>query len=94
MFTETLGAFLADFGVPVTCGSSSFVGILDKPDETMSAAGVNVLSTMYLLQVLTSDVQAAAIVSGVALQVAGQAFTVRDVLSHEDGAFSMLTLSK
>ena len=94
MFTENLDAFLAEMSVPCSVGAYSFKGLFDLPDETLSAAGVNVLSTMYQLQVKTSDVVAAAIASGTSITVNGTVYVVRDVLSHEDGAFSVLTLSR
>lgn len=94
MLTENPAVFLQDFGVPCTCGAYSFTGVLDAPDETLNMGGVNVLSTMYVLQVQTSDVVAAGIASGSNLAVNGQAFVVRDVLSTDDGVFTHLTLSK
>lgn len=94
MFTESPAVFLRDFGVPCTIGAYAFTGILDAPDDTLSMGGVNVLTTMYALTVQASDVQAAAIASGVTVTVNGVAFTVRDVLSMDDGAFNHLTLSK
>ncbi len=94
MFAELTSVFLRDFGVPCTCGAFAFTGILDAPDDTLNMGGVNVLSTMYVLQVQSSDVAAGSIVSGSALTVNGQAFVVRDVLSVDDGVFSHLTLSK
>lgn len=92
--TENLAVFMTDFGVPCSAGAFNFTGILDLPDETLGMAGVNVLSTMYVLQVRTSDVRAASIASNSSVTVNGQAFTVRDVISIDDGAFSHLTLSK
>jgi hypothetical protein len=94
VLTEHPGVFLKDFGVPCSCGTYSFTGIPDVPDETLNMGGVNVLSTMYALQVQTSDVVAAGIVSGSQITANGQAFVVRDVLSVDDGVFSHLTLSK
>lgn len=94
MLIEKLSTFFADFAVPCTCGATAFPGILDLPDETMNMGSVNILSTMYVLQVQTSSVLAAAIVSGSAITVNGQPFTVRDVLSVDDGVISHLTLSK
>lgn len=91
---ENLAVFLTDFGVPCSAGAYAFTGILDKPDETLSMSGVNVLSTMYLLTVRTSDVAGGAIRSGVSIAVDGQAYVVRDVISQDDGAFTHLTLSK
>lgn len=94
MFTENTDVFLRDFGVPCSCGAFNFTGILNKPDETLAAAGVNVLSTMYLLECKTVDVVSASIISGSNITVDGQAFVVRDVLSVDDGVFNHLTLSK
>lgn len=94
MFIESLDVFLRDFGLPCVAGGRNFIGILDTPDETMNMAGVNVLSTMYVCTVKTSDAQAASLVSGVAITVNGTAFVIRDVMLEDDGAFTKLTLSK
>ncbi len=94
MITENLDVFLGELGVACSCGVYAFTGLLDAPDQTLSQGGLNVLSTMYALQVKTSDVVAGSIATGSALVVNGQAYVVRDVLSHEDGAFSVLTLSR
>lgn len=93
MPTELHNIFLADFGVACSVGAVNFKGILDRPDETLNMAGVNVLSTMYALTIKTSDVAAAGIASGTAITVAGVAYVVRDVIAQDDGAFSVLTLS-
>lgn len=94
MLTENLSVFMRDFGQPCTANGRSFTGILDAPDDTLNMGGVNVLSTMYVLQAAAADVLAAGIVSGTAITVGSTAFVVRDVLSLEDGAFNQLTLSK
>jgi hypothetical protein len=94
MFAELTIVFLRDFGVPCMCGAYAFTGILDAPDDTLNMGGVNVLSTMYVLQVQSSDVVAGSIASGSTITVNGQAFVVRDVLSVDDGVLSHLTLSK
>ena len=94
MLTENLSVFMRDFGQPCTANGRSFPGILDAPDDTLNMGGVNVLSTMYVLQAAAADVLAAGIVSGTAITVGSTAFVVRDVLSLEDGAFNQLTLSK
>jgi len=94
MFAENLDVFLRDFGVACSKGSVAWTGILDTPDETLSLAGVNVLSTMYQLRMKTSDASAAAIASGDAITVNGQPFIVRDVVLQDDGLFTVLTLSK
>ncbi len=94
MFAENTAVFLRDFGVACTCGAYGFMGILDTPDDTLSMGGVNVLSAMYMLVVKASDVAAGTIASGSSITVNAQAFTVRDVLSVDDGVFNHLTLSK
>ena len=52
-FIDDLDIFLADFGVPVTNGIVTGVGVLDMPSE-MIADGV-VLTTDYKLTVKTSE---------------------------------------
>ena len=94
MITEDPAVFLADFGVPCTSNGVPFTGVLDTPDQTLSMAGVNVLSTMYALTVKTADVTAAAIATGSAVTVNGAPFVVRDTVLQDDGVFSILTLSK
>ena len=61
---------------------------------TLNMAGINVLSTMFSLQVQSSDVTAATLATGSAVTVNGAAYTVRDVMLIDDGVFSKLTLSK
>lgn len=94
MFDENLDTFLAEFGVPCSASGRSFLGILDKPDESLSMAGVNVLSTMYVCTVKTSEAMAASLASGRAITVNGTVFEIRDVMLEDDGAFTKLTLSK
>lgn len=94
MFIEDPSVFMADFGLPCTCGAYAFTGILNTPDETMNMGGVNIISTMYELLTASANVAAGAITSGVSLGVNGQAFTVRDVLLGDDGLFTRLSLSK
>lgn len=94
MFAENPDVFLQDMGVTCTKGAYSFKGLFDMPDQTMQMAGVNIISTMYQLTCKTSDVTAAAIVSGVAITVAGGTYVVRDVIQQDDGVFSALSLSK
>lgn len=101
MFSESPGVFLADFGCPCTCGAYPFTGTLDAPDDTLSMGGVNQISTMYVLEVLTSDVVAAGIQTGSTIVVDATSmglgvltFCVRDVLAIDDGVFKHLTLQK
>lgn len=94
MFLENTKVFMADFGVPCTCGAYAFTAILNAPDDTLNMGGVNVLSTMYVLEVRTVDVAGGVLVSGSAVIVNSVPFTVRDVLSIDDAAIVHLTLSK
>ena len=94
MLIENLDVFLGTFGVPCFANARNFTGILDTPDETMNMGGVNVLSTMYLCTVKTSDSNAAGLLSGTAITVNGLAFVIRDVMLEDDGAFTKLSLSK
>lgn len=94
MLVETLDVFLRDMGVPCVAGAYTFTGLFDQPDDQLSAAGINFLSTMYLVTAKAADVNAAGLASGSALTVNGIAYVVRDVMSVDDGAFTNLTLSK
>lgn len=92
--SEYLPGFFADFGVACSANGVGFTGILDKPDEQLSLSGVNVLSTMYLLALQSSDRAAASIATGTVVTVAGTTYTVRDVMLVDDGAITHLTLSR
>lgn len=94
MFAENFDVFLRDMGVPCVAGAVTFTGLFDQPDDQLSAAGVNFLSTMYQVTAKTTDVTAAALVSGSPLIVNGTSYVVRDVMLVDDGAFTHLTLSK
>ena len=94
-FVDDIGEFFADFGVPcVAANGHAFTGLLDTPDESLSMGGTHVLSTMYLVTAATADTTAAALATGVALTVAGTAYTVRSVLLQSDGALTQVTLSR
>jgi len=95
MFAENLDVFVRDFGVPlVKAGYAACLGLFDTPDETMNMAGVNLLSTMYVVEIKTSDAQARNLGNGDSVTVNGAAFIVRDVMLKDDGAFTAVTLSK
>lgn len=89
-FTEDLDLFLADFGVAVTAGAVSGVGILDMPSEIV-ADGV-VLSTDYKLTCKTSLF--GALVYGDTVTVDSVNYTVREVMRLDDGAFCDLMLMR
>ena len=89
--TESLATFLDDFGVTVTSGSVTALGILDTPtDEVL---GGMVLSSDYQLTVRTSEL--GAVQDGATVTVGGVAYTARrDAMPISDGTFSVLHLSK
>lgn len=92
MFAEDLSAFMADFGVPCTAGSASFLGIFDQPASVIGLGHAEVVSAEYSLVAQATDV--AAVKSGNTVMVNGTAFKVREKLPEGDGAFVRLTLSK
>jgi hypothetical protein len=89
---EDLDEFLRDFGVPCTSGASSFLGLLDQPDELMDLQRVGAHSRQYELSYRTSAV---ALARDASVVVAGAAYTVREASRQVgDGAFSRVLLSK
>jgi hypothetical protein len=89
-FTDDLDIFLADFGVTVTNGVVTGVGVLDMPSE-MIADGV-VLTTDYKLTVKTSDF--GGLLYGDGLTVNSVNYTVRNAMLVDDGSFTELSLMK
>jgi len=88
--TEDLSLFLSDFGVTVTSGAVSGVGILDMPSQIV-ADGM-VLTTDYKLTVRTSEF--GTLKYGDSLTVDGSAYTVRENMLIDDGQFCELMLQK
>lgn len=91
-FTEDLDVFFstAGFGLSVTSGSTTAVGILDMPSEII-ADGV-VLTTDYKLLVKTSDFSSLA--RGSAITVDGTNYTVRESMLIDDGKITQVFLMK
>jgi hypothetical protein len=89
-FTEDLDLFLADFGVSVTSGSVTGVGILDMPSEIV-ADGV-VLTTDYKVTVKTS--QFGGLLYGAPVTVDGVNYQVREAIKVDDGSFTDLMLTR
>ena len=89
-FTENLDLFLVDFGVPVTVGATSGLGILDMPSQVV-ADGM-VLTTDYKLTVKTS--QFGGLLYGDAITVDGVNYQVREAMKVDDGMFTELFLTK
>jgi hypothetical protein len=90
MFTEDPDLFLADFGVSVTAGAVSGVGILDMPGEVIMDNMV--ISTDYTLRVLASEF--GGLGYGSSITVGGVAYTVRESRLLDDGVFLALSLQK
>lgn len=88
--TENLDSFLADFGVSVTAGAVSALGILDMPMEVL--AGDQVLSTDYTLTARASDF--GDLVYGSEVNVNGVPYTVRETRLIDDGAFCQIGLMR
>ena len=88
--TENLDAFLADFGVSVTAGAVSALGILDMPMEVL--AGDQVLSTDYMLTARASDF--GDLIYGSEVNVNGVPYTVRETRLIDDGAFCQIGLMR
>lgn len=89
-FVENLGVFLADFGVAVSSGSYSGLGILDMPSEII--AGGMVLTTDYQVTVKTSDFPV--MNRGDSMTVDAVSYTVREARQTDDGKFTNVFLSK
>jgi len=91
-FAEDLDAFLNtdEFGVSVTAGATTGVGILDMPSEII-ADGV-VLTTDYKL--ICESLKFGSLLSGDAVIVDGINYTVRNTALIDDGAFCELMLQK
>jgi hypothetical protein len=88
--TEDLTLFLSDFGVSVTAGAVSGVGILDMPGELV-ADGM-IITTDYSLRCETSKFGTLAY--GALITVDGAAYTIRENRLIEDGVFCVITLQK
>ena len=91
-FTEDLDVFFstAGFGVSVTKGDTTGVGILDMPSEVI-ADGV-VLTTDYKLLVKTADFSS--ITRGDAITVDGTDYTVREPVFMDDGKITQVFLMR
>lgn len=89
-FTENLDLFLTDFGVPVSAGAVTGLGILDMPSQVV-ADGM-VLTTDYKLTV--KSVQFGGLLYGDAITVDGVSYQVREAMKVDDGSFTELFLTK
>ena len=90
MITEDLSLFLNDFGVTVTSGAVSGMGILDMPSQIV-ADGM-VLTTDYKLTVRTSEF--GGLIYGAGVTVDGVNYQVREAMKIDDGQFTELMLTR
>jgi len=90
VLSENLDAFLTDFGVPVTDGTTATTGILEMPSEII--AGGMVITTDYSLTIKSNVYPS--LKYNDSLTVNGAAYTVREVRAQDDGQFSIVYLSK
>jgi hypothetical protein len=88
--TEDLNLFLSDFGVTVTSGAISALGILDMPSQVL--AGDMVLSTDYTLTARYADF--GGLVYGDGVTVDGVNYQVRETRRIDDGKFVEIGLLK
>lgn len=90
-FVEDPTVFLEDFGVPVTAGAVSGLGILDMPGEYV--ADDRVITNEYVLRAETSKFGTLTYNDNVTVN--GLAYTVREApLMVDDGVFCLVLLTK
>jgi len=89
-WSEDPTVFLVDFGVPVTAGAISGLGILDQPGALV-ADGM-VISTDYTLRCEASKF--GGLIYGAELTVDGINFQVRENRLIDDGTFCEISLLK
>jgi hypothetical protein len=89
-FSEPLDLFLADFGLPVTAGAITGVGILDMPTQVV-ADGM-VLTSDYSLTAKTADF--GGLLYGDGITVDGVNYQVREVRKLDDGQFCEISMMK
>lgn len=87
---EDPAEFLADFGVTVTSGATTGLGILDAPGEYL--VNEQVISTGYELCAEASKF--GSLGYGAAITVASVAYTVLDNRQLDDGVFCLISLQK
>lgn len=90
MFTEDLDVFLADFGVTVTSGLVSGVGILDMPGEVIM--NDMVISTDYTLR--CESAKFGNLAYGMPLIVNDETYSVREVRRIDDGLLCEVSLQR
>jgi hypothetical protein len=92
--TESLGVFLADFGVPVTFTGSTagMVGVMDLTGVHVLGDGDRAVVTSADRTVLIRTSQKGALTQGTAITVNSGSYHVRDLQPIDDGSFTMVWL--
>jgi hypothetical protein len=88
VITEDLDLFFADFGVSFTAGATSGMCIKD-----MSGFGIlddRIVDPGHVVRTSAFN----NLFSGISATVAGQPFTIKDAMTIEDGAFSLVALKE
>ena len=88
--STTLNAYLNDFGVSCTAGSTTGLGILEQPSNIL--AGDLILTTDYELTVKTADLGSLAY--DTELEVSSVKYKVRSSRKIDDGNLSLISLMK
>lgn len=89
-FKENLNLFFTEFTDEVIYNNSTFIGMLDEPDEII--ADNTILSTEYELKVKTSDFKN--VVFDKVIKVNSENYVVRNIRKIDDGKISIISLSK
>lgn len=90
MLTDDPNIYLADFGVTVTAGSVTGMGILDMPSEIL--LDNQIISTDYTVTCEASKF--GALLYGSQVSVNGAAYEVRAAVLLTDGVFVQLSLQR
>lgn len=90
MLTDDPNIYLADFGVTVTAGSVTGMGILDMPSEIL--LDNQIISTDYTVTCEASKF--GALLYGSQVSVNGAAYEVRVAVLLTDGVFVQLSLQR
>lgn len=94
LFTENPNLFYNEFGQTVYIGAFLKKGILNMPDEIL--AGDQILSTDYLLTVITKDFEDFTVGNTLEMEVNGTMteFEIRSKRMIDDGVMSEISMSK
>tara|TARA_R100000231_G_scaffold3174_2_gene5848 strand:+ start:7981 stop:8271 length:291 start_codon:yes stop_codon:yes gene_type:complete len=91
---ENLNTYFADLGQDVDFNGTIKKGIFNMPDEIL--AGDMMISTDYVLQVITKDFEDVSLGDKLIIHVNGkrEKYEVRSKRMEDDGKLSLISLSK